>query len=239
MNDTQTAPVADTAATIFDSATPAAAKAGFNTHLVFYHPNMKNTGCAIQFSVEPATPDRDGSVFFSIAKQKTVASNEGERRFASFDWVNKITVKLNFIEVAEILLVLGGHAPMLSHAGKEGCFHNSPTATTTISLKRSEDPARPGFLLGVGRTPKADPNARQFISLAFSPAEAFGLRAALTAEMGLLAFGIPRNRPPLPASSFAMPPSDPFAPPPVPTPSFSAAEAPATASVSGDYGSDF
>ena len=107
MNDTQTAPVADTAATIFDSATPAAAKAGFNTHLVFYHPNMKNTGCAIQFSVEPATPDRDGSVFFSIAKQKTVgnAGSQGPDRFASFDWVNKITVKLNFLEVAEILLV--------------------------------------------------------------------------------------------------------------------------------------
>ena len=236
MNDTQTAPVAD-AATIFDTATPASAKAGFNTHLSFYHANGKNTGTAIQFSVEPATPDRDGAAYFSIAKQKTVASNEGERRFASFDWANKITVKLNFLEVAEILLVLGGHTAALAHAGKEGLFHTSPTATTTISLKRSEDPARPGFLLGVGRTPKADPNARQFYTFAFWPAEAFGLRAALTAQMGLLAFGIPRVRPQAPASSFATTPADPFAPPPAPTPSF--ASAPSTTSVSGDFGSDF
>ena len=236
MNDTQTAPVAD-AATIFDTATTAAAKAGFNTHLSFYHANGKNTGTAIQFSVEPATPDRDGAAFFSIAKQKTVASTEGERRFASFDWANKITVKLGFLEVAEILLVLGGHAPALAHAGKEGLFHTSPTATTNISLKRSEDPARPGFLLGVGRTPKADPNARQFCSFAFWPAEAFGLRAALSAQMGLLAFGIPRVRPSTPASSFATTPTDPFAPPPTPTPSFAAA--PATTSVSGDFGTDF
>lgn len=238
MNDTQTTPAADAAA-IFDTATQAAPKAGFNTHLAFYHANGKNTGFAIQFSVEPATPDRDGAAFFSIAKQKTVASSEGERRFASFDWMNKITVKLNFLEVAEILLVLGGHASALGHAGKEGLFHTSPSATTTISLKRSEDPTRPGFLLGVGRTPKADPNARQFYSFAFWPAEAFGLRAALTAEMGLLAFGTPRARPPQAASSFATAPLDPFTPPPSPTPSFAAAATPATASVSGDFGADF
>ena len=237
MNDTQTAaPAADVAA-IFDTAS--APKAGFNTHLSFYHANGKNTGFAIQFSVEPATPDRDGAAYFSIAKQKTVASNEGERRFASFDWANKITVKLNFIEVAEILLVLGGHSPALAHAGKEGLFHTSPSATTTISLKRSEDPARPGFLLGVGRTPKADPNARQYYTFAFWPAEAFGLRAALTAEMGLLAFGIPRVRPPQMASSFATQPVDPFTPPPAPTPTFAASAAPAMASVSGDFGTDY
>ena len=234
MNDTP----ATNPAAVFDAADPAAAKAGFNTHLSFYHANAKNSGFAIQFSVEPATPDRDGAVYFSIAKQKTVgnAAAQGPDRFASFDWQNKASVKLSFLEVSEILMVLGGHAPSLVHAGKDGLYHNSPSATTSISLKRAEDPNRPGFLLGVGRTPKADPNARQYYTFAFWPAEAFGLRAALTAEMGLLAFGVPRERAtardgarpapgpfPPPAASGA------FAPPPAPVQPFGSATAAAPA----------
>ncbi len=233
MNDTLTAPSTTSSTTAAPAApapeTAAVAKPAYNTHLSFYHANGKNTGAAIQFSLDPATPDRDGSVFFSIAKQKTVATTEGERRPASFDWANKITVKLNFIEVAEILLVFGGHAPALAHAGKEGLFHNSPSATTSINLKRSEDPARPGFLLGVGRTPKADPNARQYVTFAFWPAEAFGLRIALTAQMGLLAFGTPRSRTSL-ASTFGMPPADPLAAP---------ASVPGFVAAGGEFGSDF
>ena len=233
MNDTLTAPSTTSSTTAAPAApapeTAAVAKPAYNTHLSFYHANGKNTGAAIQFSLDPATPDRDGSVFFSIAKQKTVATTEGERRPASFDWANKITVKLNFIEVAEILLVFGGHAPALAHAGKEGLFHNSPSATTSINLKRSEDPARPGFLLGVGRTPKADPNARQYVTFAFWPAEAFGLRIALSAQMGLLAFGTPRSRTSL-ASTFGMPPADPLA---------AAAPMSGFATAGGEFGSDF
>ena len=199
MNDNATNP----ATTVFDAADPAAARAGFNTHLSFYHANGKNSGFAIQFSVDPATPDRDGALYFSIARQKTVgnASAQGLDRYASFDWQNKASVKLNFIEVAEILMVLGGQASVLTHAGKEGLFHNSPSATTSISFKRAEDPNRPGFLLGVGRTPKADPNARQYYTFAFWPAEAVGLRFALQAQMGLIAFGIPRERAAAPAGA--------------------------------------
>lgn len=218
MNDTATNP----SAAIFDAADPASSKAGFNPHLVFYHPNGRGNGTAIRFSVEPATADRDGAVFFSIARQNGTAGSSPEQRFASFDWANRTTVKLNFIEVAEILMVFGGQASALSHAGKEGLYHNSAQATTSIELKRSEDPSRPGYILGVGRTPKADPNARQYHTFVFRPAEAFGLRLALQAEMGLLAFGIPRERaaardgartapgplpPPAAAGSFAPPPA--------------------------------
>jgi len=235
MNDNATTP----ATTVFDAADPAAARAGFNTHLSFYHANGKNSGFAIQFSVDPATPDRDGALYFSIAKQKTVgnASAQGLDRYASFDWQNKASVKLNFIEVAEILMVLGGQASVLTHAGKEGLFHNSPSATTSISFKRAEDPNRPGFLLGVGRTPKADPNARQYYTFAFWPAEAVGLRFALQAQMGLIAFGIPRERAAAPASARPAAPgpfpppaaAGSFAPPPAPVQPFgsSAAAAPA------------
>ena len=227
MNDTPANPAA-----VFDAADPAAAKAGFNPHLVFYHPNGRGNGAAIQFSVEPATADRDGAVFFSIAKQNATAESSPEQRFASFDWANKTTVKLNFVEVAEILMVFGGQASVLSHAGKDGLFHNSPSATTSIELKRSEDPNRPGFLLGVGRTPKADPNARQHHAFVFRPAEAVGLRFALQAEMGLLAFGIPRERPAAPAG--ARPSAGAFPPPPAPASGF--APMPAAAPADDAFG---
>ena len=229
MNDNATTP----ATTVFDAADPAAAKAGFNTHLSFYHANGKNSGFAIQFSVDPATPDRDGALYFSIARQKTVgnASAQGLDRYASFDWQNKASVKLGFLEVAEILMVLGGQASGLSHAGKDVLYHNSPSATTSITFKRAEDPSRPGFLLGVGRTPKADPNARQYYSFVFGPAEALGLRLSLQAQMGLLAFGIPRERPSLPAGSRPAA-AGAFAPPPASAPGF----APATAAAPADAG---
>ena len=230
MNDTTANPAA-----VFDAADPAAAKAGFNPHLVFYHSNGRGNDAAIQFSVEPATADRDGAVFFSIARQNATAGSSPEQRFASFDWANKTTVKLSFMEVAEILMVFGGQAPALSHAGKDGLYHNSPSATTSIELKRSEDPARPGFLLGVGRTPKADPNARQYHAFVFRPAEAVGLRFALQAEMGLLAFGIPRERAARDAGRTAPGPFPPpaaagsFAPPPAPAQPFGSATAAAPA----------
>lgn len=171
----------------------APAVAGLDTRLAFHHPNAKNSGFAIQFSVQPATPDRDGSVIFSIAKQETVGNLGAENaadRYATFDWASKTTVKLNFVEIAEMLMVFGGQASALCHAGKEGLYHNNAQATISVTMKRSEDYARPGFILGVGRTPKADPNARQYFSFYFSPAEAFGLRLALQAKMGELAFGV-------------------------------------------------
>lgn len=221
MNDTNNTTPQATA--VFDAPKP-----DYGTRLSIYHANGKNTGTALQLEIEPATPDRDGAVFLTIAKQKTVANlgSQGPDRFASFDWANKTTVKLGFLEVAEILMVFGGQANSLMHAGKDGLYHNSAQATTSIELKRSEDPACPGYLLGVGRTPKADPNARQFYAFAFRPSEASALRAALTAEMGLLAFGLPRERR---SGAYAPPPA---APAPFPA-------TPAAAPAPAGFGDDF
>ena len=224
MNDTND----NTQATaVFD-----APKGDFEPELAYYHANGKNTGVAIRFRVEPATADRDGTVFFSIAKQKTVGNlgSQGPDRFASFDWANKASVKLGFLEVAEILMVFGGQATSLVHAGRDGLYHNSAQATTSVSLKRAEDPERPGYILGVGRTPKADPNARQFYTFAFRPSEAFALRAALMAQMGLLAFGIPRER------RAAQNAAASFAPPPAAPAPFAAA--PAAAPAADGFGND-
>lgn len=152
------------------------------------HPNAKNTGVAARFAMFwPAGGSGNASFTVRLAKQKTEADNDG--REATFDWDTPIVVAFKPIEIAEILMVFGGQAAFLMHNGREGIFHNDPDSTTSVTMQRSEAPDRPGFLLGVGRTPKADPNARRYITLYISPAEAFMLRAALMAEMGEICFG--------------------------------------------------
>lgn len=157
--------------------------------LVFLHPNAKNTGAAIRFTVEPATAEREGAVRLQIAKQATIASYDEPESRATFDWAGADAVKLSVVETAEMLMVFGGQASVLTHAGRDGLFHNAPAWTASVTMKRSEDPNRVGFILGVGVTPKADPNARRYHTFCFWPAEAFALRAALMAKFGELAFG--------------------------------------------------
>ena len=157
--------------------------------LAFYHPNAKGTGSAIRFTVEPASAQREGTVRMAVAKQATIASYDEPSSRATFDWAGANTVKLSLLEAAEMLMVFGGNVPALVHAGRDGLYHNAPAWTASVTMKRSEDPNRPGFFLGVGVTPKADPNARQYRSFAFWPAEAYALRAALLAKFGELAFG--------------------------------------------------
>lgn len=157
--------------------------------LAFCHPNAKNTGAAVRFTVEPATAAREGAVRMAVAKQATIADYTKPESYATFDWAGANAVKLSLLEAAEMLMVFGGQLPSLVHAGKDGLFHNMPHATTSVQLKRSEDYTRPGFILGVGVTPKADPNARQYRTFCFWPAEAYALRAALLAKFGALAFG--------------------------------------------------
>lgn len=181
-----------------DDAFAPAGRADYPPRLTFYHPNSKGQGSAVAFELEPATSERDGSVYLQIAAQNgtgSPAANGQPKRYASFDWRNRITAKLNFAEVSEIMLVLCGMAPSNSKNGRNGFYHDTASATTTIDLKRGEDPARPGFILGVAKTPKANPDARQYSTFVFSMGEALGLRLALEHSMCLLAFGVPRNRP--------------------------------------------
>ena len=157
--------------------------------LAFYHPNAKGTGSAIRFTVEPATAQREGAVRMAVAKQATIASYDEPSSRATFDWAGACTVRFSVVETAEMLMVFGGQVSLLTHNGRDGFYHNDPDSTTSVTLQRSEDPNRSGFFFGVGVTPKADPNARQYRTFCFWPSEAFALRAALLAKFGELAFG--------------------------------------------------
>lgn len=163
--------------------------------LTFYHPNANGNGTAVEIEVAPATPDRDGQVFVSIAPQnpnpENVVVTASGKQCAAFFWKNRLCVKLSFQEVAEMLMVLSGKSKALLHGSKEGLFHASSEANTTVSFKQSEDSNHAGSIFfGVSRSLKSNPDSRQSLCFNFSPAEAFGLRMALEQSMAILAFGI-------------------------------------------------
>ena len=165
----------------------------YRPRLSFYHANGKGTGSAAQFEVIPACGDRDGVVFLTLAQQKSVATgsaSQGNRQHATFDWQNRVTVKLNFGDLCQMLLVFRGLATTI--ADGKGLYHDSRNTTTIINLTRQTEPY-PGLVLEVSRRGKneADPAAR--VRIAFNGAEAFGLGAALEQILSLLAFGIPKD----------------------------------------------
>ena len=94
-----------------DDNTGTAQPRNFRPKLSFYHANGKGTGSAAKFEVVPAGGDRDGAVFLTLALQKSVASgssDQGNRQHATFDWTNRVTVKLNCGDLCQMLLVLKG-----------------------------------------------------------------------------------------------------------------------------------
>lgn len=168
---------------------PAAPPKAYTPSLAIYHPNSKGTGCALQFDLRPATADREGCLFAAFATQKSLASGsrtDSGRQAATFNWAEKITVKLNFTDVSQLLLVLCGKAPSL--ADGKGLFHDSGETTTVIQMTRQTDPVRgTAFEVSKKRRNSTDPAQRARILL--TDAETFGLSRLLTATLYPLAFG--------------------------------------------------
>ncbi len=165
----------------------------YRPRLSFYHANGKGTGSAARFEAVPACGDRDGAVFLTLAQQKSVASGSaehGNRQHATFDWQNRITVKLNFGDLCQLLQVFKGVNATV--ADGKGLYHDSRNTTTLINLTRQSEPYA-GFALEVSRKEKADPDSAARVRIVFNPAESFGLGAVLEQALGLLAFGIPSD----------------------------------------------
>lgn len=172
------------------------AKTDIRPKLTIYHANMKSTGAAMQIEVVPASAVADGCVFVSVAQQSSASGIDqetGRKRFATFNWKNRLVVKLGFFEIAEMLLVLRGAVESVGNGGK-GFFHTSSSATTVVSLRRSEDQTRAAVSFGISRAPKENPEARLFVGLSLSHVEAHGLRLALEGTMNQLAFGTCERR---------------------------------------------
>lgn len=165
----------------------------YRPRLSFYHANGKGTGSAAQFEAVPAGGDRDGAVFLSLAQQKSVATGsveQGTRQHATFDWQNRVTVKLNFGDLCQMLQVFKGQAASI--ADGKGLYHDSRNTTTLINLTRQSEPYT-GLALEVSRRGKAESEPAVRTRIVFNSAEAFGLGAVLEQALGLLAFGIPND----------------------------------------------
>lgn len=153
----------------------------------FYHPNAKGTGSALR--IEPRINrhcgDRYNCFFMELAAQREVARRHGgERSFARFDWERKITVKLGFADVCELLTVLEGRLP---HVGgdRKGLYHQTASGNTLISF--SLDTARGTFFLSVSRK-SADGQEVQRIGIGLTEVEATGLRCLFQTGLFFITF---------------------------------------------------
>lgn len=188
MNNATNTP--DMAPKDFDHEAPARA---YRPRLSFYHANGKGTGSAVRFEVVPASGDRDGSVFLTLAQQKSVATGsaeQGNRQHATFDWTNRMIVKLNFSDLCQLLPVFKGQAVTVAEG--KGLYHDSRNTTTLINLTRQSEPYT-GLALEVSRRSKAESEPAVRTRIVFNAAEAFGLGAVLEQVLGLLAFGVPNE----------------------------------------------
>ncbi len=155
--------------------------------LAIYHPNSKGTGAALQLEprVNRRQGDRANCFFIDLAPQKTAAgTSDGRRIPATFDWERKLTVKLGFTDICEILAVLEGRQDHVGGA-RDGLFHDNGTANTLITFQN--DANRAGYYLGLSRKGKGNTQAER-IGIVLSETEAIGLRHILQTGLFFMLF---------------------------------------------------
>lgn len=159
----------------------------FRPALNFYHPNAKGTGCAVSFELHPARDKTAGCIFAVFAPQKTIGNrNETERTMPTFDWKNKMCIKLEIPDLAQMLQVFRGEYESL--ADGKGLYHVSASGSTVIRLERRLEPIA-GFAFDISRKTTDGESRRSAIFFTGSEALAFSL--AVEQSLGQLAFGIP------------------------------------------------
>jgi hypothetical protein len=155
--------------------------------LTYYHPNGKGTGTAVRFELRLNRPGetRYDCFFLEMAAQKATApAARPGRQTASFDWEKKVTVKLGFLDVCELLTVFEGQQPQAGGA-RNGIYHETDETNTIIALRRETE--RAGFLLGVSRKTRGGEAVFKGHIL-LTPAEATGLRCVFQGALFTMAF---------------------------------------------------
>ncbi len=157
-----------------------------------YHPNGNGTGCAFRMKLHPACVDRDGCIMMELAKQNSVGSHQGAvTTYPTFDWKNKVSVKLDFADICKMIQVLRGTSEGLERG--RGLFHRSAKFATKIMLKHVAESVE-GFVLGVYRTPalKTASASEQSARIFLTTWEALGIALAFENSIGVICFGIPK-----------------------------------------------
>ena len=154
--------------------------------LVLYHPSSAGNGSA--FQLEPRFnrrgTDRYNCFFLELANQKTTASMaEGRKVPATFDWENKLTVKLDFSDLCEFLCVLEGRSDKAG-GQRNGLYHDNGEASTLITFQRNTE--KGGYFVSLSRKSKAGAPARAHFLL--GETEAAGLRALFQTGLFFMVF---------------------------------------------------
>ncbi len=161
-------------------------KLTYNDRLIFYHPTQAGTGAAVRLAFRLRRPEeeRDSCFFLEMAKQKTASSRseDGARTAATFDWQNRATVKIDFMDAGELLTVLEGRAESVK--GGKGLYHDAGDMTTVIGFRKNADPT--GYSLDISRKSKGDGKEGFKGHILLSEAEGIGLRCMLQQGLGLL-----------------------------------------------------
>ncbi|HQQ04367.1 MAG TPA: hypothetical protein PLT67_05945 [Kiritimatiellia bacterium] len=154
--------------------------------IAFYHPNGKGTGSAMRLEPRINRDDRDryNCFFMELAGQKTAANlKAGAGVPATFDWAAKITVKLGFLDVAEILTVLEGRS---DNAGgsRNGLYHAAGNGNTLISFQASREQRI--YHLSISK--KNGSETPRKLGITLSDTEATGLRCLLQTGLFFVTF---------------------------------------------------
>ncbi|MBT3192476.1 MAG: hypothetical protein HN341_07970 [Verrucomicrobia bacterium] len=158
----------------------------YNERLTFYHANGQGTGTAVQFEprINQHPGDRYNCFFLDMAPQKTVGRRgEGEPAHATFDWERKVTVKLGFADISELLSVLDG---VSDHVGgkRESLYHQSGATNTMIRFSRHDSG---GIALSLSRK-SADSDEASRVGTILSPQESVGLGHVLRVGLFFITF---------------------------------------------------
>lgn len=151
------------------------------------HATPSGTGSAIRFELHPARGRIAGHMFIEVARQKSVASMQGETPvFATFDWANKICCKMGLGDLAQMLMVFRGMQENILDG--KGLFHRSAKANAVIKFAHQIEP-NPGYIFSVSCKPfDGDRRDGYFV---FRPEEAVWFSTALETAMCSLVFGVP------------------------------------------------
>jgi len=158
--------------------------------LALYRANAKGTGAVLR--IEPRLNlrpgDRYNCFFLEMAGQKPADDGNEPGRRPTFDWENKITVKLTFPDLCEFLAVLEGKSTKVGGT-RDGLYHQNGETGTVIRFGRHDSG---GYAIGLSRKRGPDGEVQGF-RMILSEAEGVGLRHVL--GVGLFFIALPSGMP--------------------------------------------
>ena len=111
-----------------DTEKPAVNFVNNNKELKFYKPTSSGNGAASNWQLSLKSEDGQPRwfCFLNMAQQ----GGKNDKGNAIFDWENKIIVKMESVDIGEMLAVINGRKDKAG--AKDGLFHKSPNGDTKI-----------------------------------------------------------------------------------------------------------